>query len=162
MGNVAAVEDLQQQIARRLEDATIRLDRPDSPGGPWWIDVEHRGQTASVEFRQDKGFGVSGPRGGYGEGPDVILTDASAAADQLVALLVADRLRDDWPSVTQQIVDRVSHAIEESLEKRLAAIEENLLTQIAGIARDLRKLESQLAVSSLVRRRTKRRSHRKN
>lgn len=88
MGKVNAIEELQREIENRLEDARISVDAPDTPNGTWWVDVEHEGKTASVEFRHDKGFGVSGPRGGgYGEGPDIVVTDASTAVDRLLECL---------------------------------------------------------------------------
>jgi hypothetical protein len=79
----------------RLGDATIAVDAPATTAGSWWLDVSQAGHTAIVEYRPNDGFGVSGPRGGYGEGPDVVVPNVAAAADQVVAFLVAARLAGD-------------------------------------------------------------------
>lgn len=92
MANVATIDQLHQELTERLDGARITIDAPDANDGVWWIDVQHRGRRASIEFRPGKGFGVSGPNGGYGEGPDAIAADAASAADQVIALLVASRL----------------------------------------------------------------------
>src|SRR6266481_9313644 len=92
MGRLEPVGQLSDEISRRLADAKISVDRPATPDGTWWIDIEHRGHTASVEFRPGKGFGVAAPNGGYGEGPDVVVADASTAANQVVAFLVTTGL----------------------------------------------------------------------
>lgn len=88
MGSLAApVEQLRAELQRRLADAYIRIDAPGSAEGTWWVDVEHQGHSASVEWRPKVGFGVAGPHGGYGEGPDVVIQDAAAAADHVCRLL---------------------------------------------------------------------------
>lgn len=87
MENVAAVEELERQVRRRLVDATLTVDAPSSSSGSWWIDVQRYGRVASVEWRAGKGFGVAGPNGGYGEGVDFVVDDPATAAEHVVRIL---------------------------------------------------------------------------
>src|SRR5690242_13304079 len=102
MGTLAPLEQLQSELHRRLADADIRVDAPKSPDGSWWIDIEREGSVASVEWRPAAGFGVAGPDGGYGEGPDVVVRDAATAADHVARLL--ERRVSQNPLPVQELV----------------------------------------------------------
>jgi len=148
MGNLAPVEQLNSQITRRLHDAKLTVDRPANADGHWWIDVEHQGHLVSVEFRPGEGFGVCGSNGGYGEGPDVVVANPAAAADQVVVFLVASRLRGDLPSTRdlmrgfEEVVTRV---VEELLGQRLETTERELAKRLASFSRDVKKLEAEVS-----------------
>jgi hypothetical protein len=81
MESVAAVRELENQVRRRMVDVKFTIDPPASSTGSWWIDVQRYGRIASIEWKPGKGFGISAPHGGYGEGVDFIVHDAAAAAE---------------------------------------------------------------------------------
>jgi hypothetical protein len=81
METVAAVQELQDEIRRRMPDVTFTVDAPATPSASWWVDVQRRrGLIASVEWRPGHGFGVASPGGGFGEGVDHVEREAAAAA----------------------------------------------------------------------------------
>ena len=90
----APLEQLQDELRRRLPEAKIRFDAPTTVDGTWWADIEWQGNVATVEWRPDVGFGVAGEGGGYGEGPDVVVITADAAADQIFDLFAGRTRRD--------------------------------------------------------------------
>ena len=86
------MNDLQQlcaMIQTRLPESEIAIDPPLAAGGTWWADISRQGQRAVVEWRPDRGFGVSGDNGGYGEGPDAVFHSIPDAVDRVVRLLDA-------------------------------------------------------------------------
>ena len=87
MGPIAAIEQLQHALRRRLPDANITVDPPDSPDDAWWVDVKRDDRAASVEWSVQRGYGVSAPGGGYGERPDFLVADAEAAAEWIASVL---------------------------------------------------------------------------
>jgi hypothetical protein len=87
MEPLTALEQLQVELRRRVPDANIRFDAPTAADGTWWVDVEWQGNIATVEWRPHVGFGVAGAGTGYGEGPDVVVSDAESAADQVTRFL---------------------------------------------------------------------------
>jgi hypothetical protein len=143
MGSLEEVTRLNDEIYRRLGDAKISIDRPADPNGHWWIDVEQSGLTASVEFRPGQGFGVAAPHGGYGEGPDVVVSDASTAADQVVAFLVATRLLEGSP--TARLFEDVRRAVDRAVEKRFQSMSQELIQEIGDVSKQLRQIKSDVA-----------------
>lgn len=87
MENIAAVQELEKQVRRRMADVTFTIDAPLVSTGSWWIDVQRYGRVASIEWKPSKGFGVAAPNGGYGEGVDFIVDDAAAAAEYVTRVL---------------------------------------------------------------------------
>ncbi|HEX7154666.1 MAG TPA: hypothetical protein VF618_24485 [Thermoanaerobaculia bacterium] len=87
MENVAEVRELEDQVRRRMADATFTIDPPASATGSWWIDVQRYGRVASIEWRPGKGFGIAAQGGGYGEGVDFVVDDASTAAEHVTRVL---------------------------------------------------------------------------
>lgn len=86
------MNDLQKlcdMITARVPEAEIAVDAPLSATGAWWADVSRAGQHAVLEWKPGRGFGVSGPNGGYGEGPDIVVTSVSDALDRVLKLLDA-------------------------------------------------------------------------
>lgn len=84
------IQSLEQQVLRRFPSARTTLDPAGTPTGPWFLDIELDGHTASVEWRPDRGFGVtSNPCAGYGEGPDEVYPDLGSISRRVVTLLLA-------------------------------------------------------------------------
>ena len=103
MADLTPIEVLQRSIAAELPTARINLDSPHLPNGSWFVDVEWNGALAFVEWRPSEGFGVSPESVGYGEGPDVVTDDVTAASTAAIeflrsqhgfrdALIVADEI----------------------------------------------------------------------
>jgi hypothetical protein len=88
MGNLSGVEALHATIAERLPEAHVTVEAPPQPNGSWWIDIHYAGKTASVEWRPGRGFGVAGADASYGEGPERVFDDPSAAANHAISQLV--------------------------------------------------------------------------
>jgi|SRR5205085_3703457 len=146
MGDIDIIEQLRREIASRIGDATTSVDAPMTNDGSWWLDVRQAGHTATVEYRPNAGFGVSGPRGGYGEGPDVVLPNVSAAADQVVAFLVAARLVGDDDVVWRQrdLAASIAREVQRGLDERFAALRKELADSIAVVSGTVRTLESEV------------------
>lgn len=92
MGSLTPIEELSRQIMDRLPSAHVSVDAPDDSAGNWYLDVEFESRKAVVEWRPRRGFGVSLEPAGYGEGPEIILPSARAAAAYVAGQLAR---RDD-------------------------------------------------------------------
>ena len=68
-------ERLRDDLTKRFPDHTIELDEPAGDQGSWFLEVrrEGGGRTVVVEWRPDRGFGVSTPGADdYCTGPDEV------------------------------------------------------------------------------------------
>ena len=74
-----AAEELSTAIGRKLPDALVTIDAPTDDSGYWWIDIKRGDRHATVEWRPKQGFGVGLGLGGYGEGPDIVVSTVEAA-----------------------------------------------------------------------------------
>lgn len=67
------IEKLKEDLAS-IPEVRRHLDRPRSPRGTWWLDVQVEGRTFAVAWSPDHGFGLSevedDERAAYGEGHD--------------------------------------------------------------------------------------------
>ena len=88
MGNISEIEALHAAVTRRLPEAHVTVEAPPRADGSWWIDIHYAGKSASVEWRPGRGFGVAGADAVYGEGPERVFDDVTAAADYTVRQLV--------------------------------------------------------------------------
>ena len=85
------IQTLAQRIIRRFPSARMTLDQAETPGGPWFLDIELDGHALAIEWRSEHGFGVSSnPSGGYGEGPDEVHADLESISRRVFALLLAN------------------------------------------------------------------------
>lgn len=84
------IERLAKQIQRTIPGVTLDLDKSTVPTGSWWLDVTTKGRTVVIEWRPDKGFGIStASSAGYGEGPHEIHLDEEMVLDRVTHLLVS-------------------------------------------------------------------------
>lgn len=88
------IERLKADLARRFPEVAAEIDAPTDPRGPWFLDVRRPGNVPPVvvEWRPDRGFGVSAPDEGeadYGMGPDEVYTNAKATFERVVALILS-------------------------------------------------------------------------
>jgi hypothetical protein len=87
------IEQLLVELLKRFPALTIEMNPPvDRERGTWHLDIE-RGDGRSpviVEWRPDRGFGVSTPADDdYGIGPDKVYSQAKAAFDCIVHLVLS-------------------------------------------------------------------------
>ena len=85
------LQELCESIAARVPEAAISIDEPLSPAGAWWADISRDAHRAVVEWKPNRGFGISGAGGEYGEGPDAVVTTSKEALDRVLTLLDAKR-----------------------------------------------------------------------
>jgi len=84
------IEQLRDDLARRFPDHSITIDAPADERGPWFLDVQREGYADVVEWRPDRGFGVSTPgTDDYGAGPDEIFTNVKSAFARVVRLILS-------------------------------------------------------------------------
>jgi hypothetical protein len=154
MGTIAQVEELQREIRRRLSDANVSVDPPENGSGSWWVDVERDGRTASLEWRPNTGFGVATPGGAYGEGPDYVVADPSAAAEHIAQILGRgiDRRRAEELEEQVESILRSMQAAKQHYEEVMRAIgaqmgihlPPTLRSEMTSVADDVRRVELEL------------------
>jgi len=84
---IAAVEE---KIRRRFPQATIEIDAPSDPEGPWFLDASLRGHVVAVRWKRGYGFGITtNPgSGGFGEGTHESFKDPDSVYKRVTALLL--------------------------------------------------------------------------
>jgi DNA-binding Xre family transcriptional regulator len=87
------IERLRDDLKRRFPDLPIAIDPPaDESRGSWFLDVQRGGDLDPivVEWRPDRGFGVSTPdESDYGTGVDEVYPNVRAAYDRVVQLILS-------------------------------------------------------------------------
>jgi DNA-binding XRE family transcriptional regulator len=83
------MEALKDRVASELPGATLVLRAPNPPRATaaWWLDIDHRGHQVAVEWKPKRGFGLTSPAEGFGEGADEVAHDAESAAVRVLQLL---------------------------------------------------------------------------
>jgi transcriptional regulator with XRE-family HTH domain len=84
------IERLRDELAERLPDIAAEIDAPAEESGTWHLDVQPGGDRpwVAVEWRPDRGFGVSTPGpDDYGTKPDELYPNMKAALDRVVQLI---------------------------------------------------------------------------
>jgi DNA-binding Xre family transcriptional regulator len=81
---------LEMKIRDRFPAASLTVDTPADPKASWFIDINLHGHIVTLEWKHDRGFGITtNPHaGGYGEGADESYGDAEAAYERIAALLL--------------------------------------------------------------------------
>lgn len=84
------LECLKERVAARLPTACLSIDRPAIESGGWFLDASLEGHLVVVEWRADRGFGISTPsEDDFGLKPDEVYESADAAYDRVVELLLS-------------------------------------------------------------------------
>jgi hypothetical protein len=81
------IEIIERDLSARFPGLTIRLDPPADPSGTWFIDVRRNNRVLTIQWRQDRGFGLSAAAGGYGEGADEVFSTVTQIEDRVAELL---------------------------------------------------------------------------
>lgn len=85
-----ALECLRERLGTRFPDATLSIDRAETDTGSWFLDATLQGYMLVVEWRPDRGFGISTPSpDDYGAKPDEVYEDGDAAYERVKALLLS-------------------------------------------------------------------------
>ncbi|HST62972.1 MAG TPA: XRE family transcriptional regulator [Longimicrobium sp.] len=85
-----AIECLRERLAARFPEAVLAIDPAETATGGWFLDAELQGHLVVVEWRADRGFGISTPsRDDYGAKPDEVYEDVDAAYARAKALLLS-------------------------------------------------------------------------
>ena len=93
------IERLKECVARELPNATLLLQvpNPPRPTAAWWLDVEHQGHHVAVEWKPRRGFGVTSPAEGLGDGAEETYDDVDATARRILEL-VREKRRTEPPA----------------------------------------------------------------
>lgn len=80
---------LKERIAEALPKARLALEapHPPRPTAAWWLQVEQDGHEVAIEWKPGRGFGLTSPAEGFGEGADEAYDDVDATAQRVVDLV---------------------------------------------------------------------------
>jgi len=83
------IERLKDRIARELPNATLVLQTPNPPRptAAWWLEIERQGHHVSVEWKPRRGFGLTSPGEGIGEGAEEVYDDVEMTACRILELV---------------------------------------------------------------------------
>jgi DNA-binding transcriptional regulator YiaG len=84
------LEQLRDRLANRFPNASLAIDAPDVDTATWFLDAELQGHLVVVQWRVDRGFGISTPaRDDFGAKPHELYESLEAAYDRVVELLLS-------------------------------------------------------------------------
>jgi DNA-binding XRE family transcriptional regulator len=84
------LQRLRERLAERFPSASLVIDPPGLDTGTWFLDAELQGHLVVVQWRADRGFGVSSPtRGDLNAKPDELYECLDVAYDRVVELLLS-------------------------------------------------------------------------
>jgi hypothetical protein len=84
------VERLGELLKERFPDASYSILKPRMETGGWFLDVSLKGYDLVIEWRPDRGFGLSTPADDdFGLGPDEVYGDVDSAYERAKALLLS-------------------------------------------------------------------------
>jgi len=86
------IAKLRDNLKNRFPDIPMEVDAPADDRGRWFLDIRSTGNAGPivVEWRPDRGFGVSTPGADdYGTGPDEVYTNLKATFDRVVRLILS-------------------------------------------------------------------------
>lgn len=85
-----ALERLHERLSARFPHAALTIDGAETETGSWFLDAALQGHLVVVEWRPDRGFGISTPsRDDFGAKPDEVYEDVDAAYERAKALLLS-------------------------------------------------------------------------
>lgn len=85
-----ALECLRERLAARFPEAVLAIDPAETATGSWFLDAKLQGYVVVVEWRPERGFGITTPSpDDYGAKPDEVYEDVEAAYARAKALLLS-------------------------------------------------------------------------
>jgi DNA-binding transcriptional regulator YiaG len=84
------LQQLRERLAERFPTASLTIDAPGLDTGTWFLDARLRGHLVVVQWRADRGFGITTPtRDNFNAKPDELYECLDAAYDRVVDLLLS-------------------------------------------------------------------------
>jgi hypothetical protein len=84
------LQQLRERLTERFPSASLAIDSPALETGTWFLDAESEGHMVVVQWRADRGFGVTTPtRDDFGTKPDELYENPDAAYDCVVELILS-------------------------------------------------------------------------
>jgi DNA-binding XRE family transcriptional regulator len=139
------VERLKEDLLNRFPNLAAEIDEPADHRGSWFLDVrrEAGGSSIVVEWRPDRGFGISTPSAeDYGTGPDELYPNEKAAFDRLVRLILSGG-RTEPPRAVRLAELRKSRGMSQEELAERAGVRQANISRIEG--------RDDLKISTLVR-----------
>jgi hypothetical protein len=81
------IEIIEHDLRSRFPGATVTIDAPTDPAGTWYVDVRDDHQALTIQWRRDRGFGVSAASDAYGEGAEEIYSTIAQVESRVAELL---------------------------------------------------------------------------
>ena len=82
------IEIIKRDLRNRFPGATVTIDAPSDPAGTWYVDVRGQQQQAlTIQWRRDRGFGLSTSPGGYGDGAEELYSTIAQVETRVAELL---------------------------------------------------------------------------
>jgi hypothetical protein len=81
------IEIIERDLRARFPGATVTIDSPSDPAGTWYVDVRGQQQGLTIQWRRDRGFGVSTAPGAYGEGAEELYSTVAQVENRVAELL---------------------------------------------------------------------------
>jgi DNA-binding XRE family transcriptional regulator len=150
------VERLRDDLAKRFPDLSIEIDAPADDQSSWFLDVRRGGDASPVvvEWRPDRGFGVSTPGGDdYGPGPDELCPNMKAAFNRVVRLVLSGGRTEPPRAVRLAELRQVLGISQEELAERagvgqanISRIENREDLKISALARIVEAMGASLSI----------------
>ncbi len=151
-----AIERLRDELSRRFPDFSMTIAAPDNHQGPWFLDIQ-RGEASPVvvEWRSDRGFGVSTPKeDDFGIGPDEIHSNTKSAFDRVLRLILSGGSTEP-PHAVRLAELRQIRGLSQSELAELAGVRQANISRIEGrgdiLLSTLAKIVSALGASLSIR-----------
>jgi hypothetical protein len=87
MEKINDIEIIERDLRSRFPGATVTIDAPSDPAGTWYVEVRGNHQTLTIQWRRDRGFGVSAASGDYGEGAEEVYSTIAQVETRVAELL---------------------------------------------------------------------------
>jgi hypothetical protein len=81
------IEIIEHDLRTRFPGTAVTIDAPSDPAGTWYVDVRGKQQALTIQWRRDRGFGVSTAAGGYGEGTEEVYSTVAQVEQRVAELL---------------------------------------------------------------------------
>ena len=81
------IEIIENDLRPRFPGAKVTIDAPSDPSGTWYVDVRGQQQVLTIQWRRDRGFGVSTAPGAYGEGAEELYSTIAQVETRVAELL---------------------------------------------------------------------------
>ena len=81
------IKIIERNLRSRFPGATVTIDAPADPAGTWYVDVRDNHHELTIEWRRDRGFGVSAAPGVFGEAAEETYSTIAQVENRVAELL---------------------------------------------------------------------------